>query len=41
MDEETAEKDWIEDMLAKIRRQVGALKKRVGEGGGVRGGRVT
>lgn len=34
VDEVKAEKDWIEDMLAKIRRQVGALKKQVGEGGG-------
>ena len=34
VDEVKAEKDWIEDMIAKIRRQVGALKKQVGEGGG-------
>jgi hypothetical protein len=34
VDEVKAEKDWIEDMIAKIRRQVGALKKQVGQGGG-------
>lgn len=38
VDEVKAEKDWIEDMLAKIRRQVGGLKKQMGEGGGADGG---
>ena len=37
VDEVKAEKDWIEDMLAKVRRQVGALKKQIGEGGGADG----
>ena len=29
MDQTKAEKEWIDDLMAKIRRQVGALKKQL------------
>lgn len=32
LDEDKAERDWIEDLIAKIRRQVAGLKKKVNEG---------
>ena len=41
VDEVKAEKDWIEDLMTKIRRQVGALKKKVGEGGGAPEGMMS
>ena len=33
VDETKAEKDWIQDLIDNVRRQVGSLKKKLGEGG--------